>query len=180
MWRRVDHSSASRTSSPSASLPTGIRSPPSTSRGDLLTASPSSPNATNNILIHETHIFRPNLLNDFRASYARVGAGGRLHGQSGGSRLRREHPVPADHPRHSRHQCPGFFNVSSGTTNRVGPQLLQLQRQRELGPGRHSHLIRRIVRALAEHGPLRFPAVRIVHVQRLFSGAAISDFLPAG
>jgi Carboxypeptidase regulatory-like domain len=44
--------------------------------GNLLNMSSSTEDATNNILLHETHIFSPNLLNEFRVAYARVATGG--------------------------------------------------------------------------------------------------------
>ena len=40
--------------------------------GNLISVKPDSPTVSNSMLAHETHIFRPNVVNDFRASYARV------------------------------------------------------------------------------------------------------------
>ncbi len=87
---------------------------------DLLTASGSAPDQTNNTLLQETHIFRPNLLNDFRASYSRVAnLGAPPAGGPGVRDFGVTLPFQPATPGIQNITVGGFFTLSTGTTQRV-------------------------------------------------------------
>jgi hypothetical protein len=73
---RVDHSFSAKDTLTVREYYDGFYQPPIYNPQNVLTETSSDPIVSQSILLHETHIFRPNLLNDFRANYSRVAAGG--------------------------------------------------------------------------------------------------------
>jgi hypothetical protein len=69
---RVDHSFGAKNTLTVREFYDGNYGVPSYQPGNLITLAIKTGFVTNNVLIHETHIFRPNLVNDFRASYSRT------------------------------------------------------------------------------------------------------------
>ncbi len=73
---RVDHSFSPKDTFAVREFFDGFFMPAYYTPTNLLNAKSEDPIISNSILARETHVFRPNLLNDFRATYTRVSAGG--------------------------------------------------------------------------------------------------------
>ena len=87
-----------------------------------------------NYLIHENHIFRPTLLNDFRFSYARENCRPRSRGdvpsvQDLGSNIPFQPPTNAI----QQIRVNGYFNFGDNPNATLYPEQLHLERRRQLG-----------------------------------------------